>query len=232
MKKTLSLLFAALLILLSGCNSVSNGTDITGIDINGCSTGEFEQYYCSTVEEYDQFIEKWNTESKSFRTWRKLPDNFVYWENVPLIGDFAYFYQYSNFPDSYGYDIVDKNRNFIYFNVSHVADSFTSKLEIATGAITTSMTSMAHNPNIPVDTNIFTVTLIERNGIEYYYDSLGYLSFILWEIDGVEFKLSGDFLAGQYKVPEGCFDFYRLFSMDEAEASAAFEEIKQLLSAK
>ena len=130
------------------------------------------------------------------------------------------------FPNQYKYSFCDDGERDIYLTITHLSDNSSgsaSTSEYSLATVTDDMTSMMKKSASKTE------SVINRNGLEYYYSVKGELSRIAWCSDGIQYKINGQLHhRGVYNNSL----FKRLISIDETEANAAFEEIKQALNSK
>lgn len=203
-------LFCCILVLVcciaSGCASAKNN--------NNLGSGTSNEFHIPPSE-YVEFLSK----SKE-----RQPNNFVHLNQIPALGEFAHFRGSSDF-SRYAYVFYDDQHHGLSVTVYHSNKEITdAKKEY--GSVVSVSSEMETMLRRTPDEN---ATRIEHGGAIYFYPKRGYLNFIMWEIDGITFKLDASLLE---IVLKDCTNYNRLLSTDEAEVKAALEEFKQLLSTK
>ena len=219
MKKCISLvLILWLLVIFSACSSSSTQKN------QELLASIMGRYPVSVgVDEYNLFI----AECKDNNL---LPQDFRYLEDIPNFSDSIGFVPSSeHFPNVYEYTFFDAEMDEIDITITHPGATsphatYFDPNKYASESITDDMTTMEHK----VASN--TLTVIERSGMNYYYNERGSLSWIVLNVNGYEYFISGHF--DRFDTPDGYIDINNLLSVNEETANATITEIKQILNAK
>jgi len=217
MKKMIAILFAVLILLLAGCSATPDTTQANTDGFANISFGHFYEVQDSEAG-YHNYLEKYQ---------KQIREDFVHLDDLPPLGSFTGFVPIPfEFPNQYKYSFCDDGERDIYLTITHLSDNSSgsaSTSEYSLATVTDDMTSMMKKSASKTE------SVINRNGLEYYYSVKGELSRIAWCSDGIQYKINGQLHhRGVYNNSL----FKRLISIDETEANAAFEEIKQALNSK
>ena len=216
MKRMIVFILLALL-LLSACSSETPPQ-------NESSSMKVREHI-EDKKAYDEYVK---TESR-------LPDHFVTWDDVSLMGDvyiFTISYELYHGKDEitqYRYAISDGNTSDLTLDIDHdpetssIFDIFdrSKREKVAKPANLESM------KKIPVEQNE-NGYVVNRNGLDYNYNKWGEIISICWYEGGIQFKLSGQLL----RYPENPKPSFvtKLLSAVDAEANQALAELKQSLT--
>jgi len=218
MKKKIAVLLVICCLLMTSCSASPTETVASNGDNALISYGGIREVQLS-LDKYAEYL----------KTYQKLiPENFVHWDNIPNLGTFCLFVPI-DFPKCYSYTILDQKEKELQLEISHFSGNSnnitTENYKLI--SVTKDMTSMLNAP-------CKEKSVIVRNGMEYHYNALGIISSLVWYQNDIRFELYGQFgsFEGAFASPTGCFDIYRLFSINETEANAALEEFNQVLNGK
>lgn len=221
MKKTAIILLVVGCLLLSACTGTSV---LTEEGANLCKGDMFFGDY----SDYKEF----------FSSAKGLHKKFVTWDQVSVLGEVNTFTLVSVDPENYQYRYNIK--------ISSLGKSLTLYIFHTPEATYTYKDGELNQPVLQIAENTENLSrqpsqdfsfLIKRDIFIYSYIPDGTLMGILWEMNGILFELydnSHKWKDDRDEWKTGVINSIMsgLLSVDEAEANAAFEEIKQALNSK
>jgi len=219
MKKMIAVLLVICCLLMTSCSASPTETVAPNGDNALISYGGILAVQHS-LDEYTKYLETYQ---------KQIPEDFVHWDNIPNLGTFLLFVPELDSLNRYHYTIEDQKGKELLLEISHFSDSSnnitTENYKLI--SVTDDMTSMLNAP-------CKEKSVIVRNGMEYHYSALGKISSLVWYQNDIRFELYGQYgsFEGAFASPDGCFDIYRLFSINETQANAALEEFNQVLNGK
>ena len=215
MKRLMLIWIVIAVLLLPACsNNQSIGGENNLLTQGSAATGELMSWVKVPV------AYTWKEYYALMPSVHKLVPNFIHLESVSFFGNFLGFNPVPNSGGTqYAYTFGDTEGNDIQLLITHTTtqDSISTQ-EYPLASVTPYMTSMR---SAPVSENC----IIVRNGVEYHYNKFGSMYTMVWHHNGVTYQIAGNLT--QYNISI----YNRLVSISEAEAAAAFAEIKQSLDA-
>jgi len=159
--------------------------------------------YCDDFDKYDDMMAKLESEGK-------VPNNFVYWDDISCLGEFNFCHLF--YLEEYYYSVDDGYDDYlVYVHHAPNKDPYHIPYEsYPVRPISDDMDSMLYAP--------YTGSrfVIKRDDIVYYYHEGGKLFAIFWHKDGVELELYIEDFAEYAKRAEGTA-VCKLLSLDGEE---------------